>query len=563
MLSRLCIKNYVLVQDVTLSFSDGLNIISGETGAGKSIIISAIGFVLGARSDKNVVMSGSDFARVEAQFELLDSKTQDVLSGFGIDCEDGLVLSRKLNLDGKSEIRANGQIITLSMLKQITQNLLEIYGQHAYQILLDENKHIDFVDFCVTKELAKPLETLNNLLKRKSEILKTLDTLVSDETLREREKEMLEYQIKEIEDANLQPNEDVALAEKLNKMKNTQKVVEVLRNGLLVLRDNDENSVVCELHKLGHELFSITNIDKNIDETKQRIESTKIELEDVADTIEQILSQFDFDEEDFNTVDERLDCINKLKRKYGATVEEILNFCDDASKKLEMLSNSEATVARLKQDLKELEKQIDAVCCSITEIRKEASQKLSNKLVNELDTLGLKNTKFEVAFEKTSVSARGCDKLTFFFSANVGQKPMPLAKVISGGEMSRFMLAFDIIFGQNKFSTLIFDEIDTGISGEVSHIVANKMFQLSRHNQVIAITHLPAICAMADTNFKVQKHLQDGKTVTFVQKLDNEQNISEIARLTGVISNSQIAMQSAQELKAMCDLQKQKLAVHT
>ena len=557
MLSRLCIKNYVLIRDVDISFVDGLNIISGETGAGKSIIISSVGFVLGARSDKNIIMQGTDFARVEAQFDKLNSKTLDMLMSFGIEVEDSLIISRKLNIDGKTEIRVNGQIITLCMLKHITESLLEIYGQHAYQVLLDESKHIDFVDMCAKNELAKPLATLAQLLDKQTEIQKTLDSLLSDDSLREREKEMLEYQINEIENANLQPNEYDLLADKLNKMKNTQKVVDILNSSLALLRDNEETNVISALYNIEHNLLTINNIDKQIDETQQRINSAKIELGDVADTLEHALNQFAFDEQDFNEADQRQDLLNSLKRKYGATVDDILKFCDDATKRLNLLKDSESVVCKLKQDMSALNEQIKSCCDEITLIRQKSAQKLTLQLLNELNTLGLKGTQFEVRFEKVNVTTKGCDKITFYFSANIGQKLMPLAKVISGGEMSRFMLAFDIIFGENKFGTLIFDEIDTGISGEVSHIVAQKMYTLSKNNQIIAITHLPAICAMADANFKVQKHLQNNQTVTVVEKLNTEQNINEIARLTGMISHSQVAIQSAKELKAMCELKKQ------
>lgn len=559
MLSKLSITNYILIQNLTINFDKGLNIITGETGAGKSIILSAVAFVLGSRADKNLIRDGEQFARVEIQFDCLDDKTKNLLNDFGIDADETLVLSRKLYLDGKNDIRANGQIVTVGMLKQITVHLLEIYGQHSYQILLDENKHIDLVDIMLGDALDEPLNNLNTLLKTKQAITADLAKYNIDDASREREKQMLEYQINEIKEAALSLGEDNELYEQLLMMKNTQKVVENLNMTNAIINSNDAVNVLNMLYNAQHGLSTLVDIDKDIGTLYNRIESTRLELEDIAQTSEKIISKYDFSEQDYIKVDKRLDRINDLKRKYGATIEEILDFDQKAEERLNILTNSQQYINEQKQKLQFLESQLENVCEKISELRKKESSILSEKLISELKTLGIKNAQFEIRFESSNISAKGRDKLSFWFSANMGQKIMPLSKVMSGGEMSRFMLAFDIVFGKNKFGTLIFDEIDSGISGEVSHAVGLKLYQLSKESQIIAITHLPAICAMADVNFKVEKNIVNNNTTTIVTRLENLTNITEIARLTGVIGKSQIALQNAQELKNICNQQKTKI----
>ena len=560
MISKLCIKNYILIEDLTVELDKGLNIISGETGAGKSIIISAISFLLGAKTDKNVIMPDKDYTRVEIEFLNLDNNTLQVLNDLGIEGQDNLILSRKLTIDGKNDIRANGQIINLTMLKQITTRLLEVYGQHAYQVLLDDNKHIDFIDAILMDKISEPLSQLKALLQQTNDITKQLSNLNGDDASREREKQMLEYEISEITEANLNMEEEAELNNKLCKMKNTQKVLENLNAVTTILDGSDSASVLTMLYNAQHCTNIISNVDANIEAVNSRINSTRLELEDIKSTCEDIIQTYDFSEEDFNAIDARLDQIKALKRKYGQSVEEILQYCTNAEERLNQLTNSEELIEELKHKLEETNKNINDTCLYITNLRKEVSVSLTNQLLEELATLGLKDAQFNIQIDQSNITNKGADKVSFWFSANPGQKLMPLNKVMSGGEMSRFMLAFDIIFGLNQFGTLIFDEIDTGISGEVSYKVACKMYELSKHNQIIAITHLPAICAMADANFKVQKTVTNGKTITTLQKLDSINNIDEIARLTGAITKSAIALQNAQELKALCNQKKVSLS---
>lgn len=562
MLTKLSILNYILINDLTIQFDKGLNIISGETGAGKSIILSAIAFVLGAKSDKNVVRTGEKFARVEIQFDELDDKTKTVLQTFGIDVDDELIVSRKLCFDGKNDIRVNGQIVTINMLKQITTYLLEIYGQHSYQVLLDESRHIELVDAMIADKLQKPFTELDLLLKTKKQLICELEKYNFDDASREREKQMLEYQINEISQANLVVGEEEDLRKQMTVMKNTKKIVENLNLVSNIINTNENLNVLSMLYNAQRGLSSVLDITKDIDDIYNRIESARIELEDIAETSKQAISKYDFCEHDFVIFEERLDLINALKRKYGTTIEDVLEFCKQAEKRLDVLQNSEQYINEYKQKLDETDKKINGICANITQIRQKEGAVLSQQLIAELDSLGIKNAKFEITFAPAPINNKGADKLTFWFSANVGQKLMPLSKVMSGGEMSRFMLAFDVVFGKNQFGTLIFDEIDAGISGEVSYAVGLKLYNLAQSNQVIAITHLPAICAMADSNFKVAKTVVDEKTITTVEKLNNKQNLIEIARLAGALSKSQIALQNAQELKAVCNQQKLKIATN-
>ena len=556
MISRLSIKNYVLIDNLNIDFEQGLNILSGETGAGKSVVISALSFVLGARSDKNIIMPGCEFCRVDIEFLEVGLTAQNIMQNLGFELDTSLVISRKLFLDGKNEIRINGQLANLSMLKQITQNLLEIYGQHAYQVLLDESKHIDFVDSMIKDELQLPLQTLKILLEKQKEAKAKLENICSDDMMLEREKQMLKYQIEEITSAQLKENEDVLIQEQLNKMKHTQKIVENLQFVINILEAGEGARVLDNLFDAQRKLGTILGIDKAIDGIEERIKSVNIELDDISSTLNELVRGYDFSDSDFNQIDARMDLINSLKRKFGPNLCDVVSYLDKAKLRLDELENSDELIAQLKQELISLETQINDVCNKLTTMRKQASLKLEKSLLFELEELGMKDSQFVISIEPCSTTLKGSDFVTFKFCANKGQKLMPLAKVISGGEMSRFMLAFDIIFGLNKFGTLVFDEIDTGISGEVSHLVAQKMYELSKTNQIIAITHLPAICAMADVNFKVEKSTINEKTLTTVKKLDYQQNIKEIARLTGVVVLSQIALKNAEELKMQCSKQK-------
>lgn len=556
MISNLTIKNYILIKDVEIEFEHGLNIISGESGAGKSIIISALSFVLGNRTDKSVVMPSSEFCKVDVIFTMLKQSVLDNLTTLGVECEDGvLVLSRKLFVSGKSEIRANGQLINLGMLKAIAQDLLEIYGQHAYQVLLDESKHIDFVDAMIETDLRPKFDDLKLKIDKKRELETSLKKLCGDSESFEREKQMLTYQVEEIEKANLKNHEDVELLDNINKMKHTQKVFDSIDYSLNILNESDSN-IINGLFDCQHKLNNISNIDSEIASLNNRIESARIELDDICESLHSILGKYNFSEEDFRLADERMDLISSLKRKYGQNIGQVLEYKENAQKRLFELENSEELIEKFNLEIEETDKQIRTICKDISYLRKKTACELEERLIFELETLGIKDAKFVINFENSPVSYKGSDKVVFMFSANKGQNLASLSKVASGGEMSRFMLAFDIIFGLNKFGTLIFDEIDTGISGEVSNMVAKKMYALSKINQIIAITHLPTLCAMADVNFKVSKTTNDNITETMIEKLDKEDNIKEIARLTGVISYSKIAIQNAEELKIVCNSQK-------
>ena len=560
MISKLRIKNYVLIDEVEIDFEKGLNVISGETGAGKSIILSAISFALGNKTDKSVIMPNKNFCSVEIVFSDISHNVLQCLNEFGIVIEEGtLILSRKLTADGRNDIRANGELINLSTLKRITENLIEIYGQHACQVLLDERKHVDLVDAFIELELEPIFKNLKELINSKQEVEEQLNRLNLDESYCERQKQMLKFEIVEIEEANLKDNEDVELDEILNKMKHTQKIVDSIESVLYCLKGNENCNVLNLLYDSEKKLNLISNIDESVLTIEKRIESTRIELDDVESSLKDILASYDFSEEDFRIADERHDLINALKRKYGATIKEIKNYSQTAQQELDMLEHSAETIEVLKHKKIELETDISKLCGLITQKRTMAARTLEKQLITELRSLGLNDSKFEIEITNTDITFKGQDKVSFLFCANKGQKLMQLSKVISGGEMSRFMLAFDIVFGLDKFGTLIFDEIDTGISGEVSYLVAQKMYTLSRKSQTVVITHLPVICAMADVNFKVVKQCVNEKTITEVQKLDSKQNIEEIARLAGGVVLSQLSIKNAEELKFLCTNQKIKV----
>lgn len=533
MLKLIEIHNIALIDELKLELSEGLNILSGETGAGKSIIIDSFNFVMGERADKTLIRHDQEFATVQAVFEnYLTSSVKEVLSQNGIDADSELILFRKMSVNGKNECRINGRLVTLAVLKDLTIKLADIHGQHEHQALLNTESHIVLLDKFGGEKLLNAKEKYLESFEKYQDVISQIAKYTSSED-RARKLDILEYQIEEIERASLYEQEEEDVKQKIKKISNVQKISENLTSAINDLykgdfcADNFINSASSNLNQ-------ISEFDEEISGLSERLSSCEIELKDIAETLEDVLSSVDYSENEINALQDRYDLIKSLERKYGKTVSDVLAFLDSAIKERDFYQNSEQELLKLEKEAEKLREETEKLGEKLSEIRKDTASVLTKKIQTELSELGMKNAKFSVDFTKKALSTNGVDEVEFLISANLGEPLKPLAKVISGGEMSRFMLAIKVILADiDEINTMVFDEIDTGISGVIAQVVANKLYEISINRQVIAVTHLPQLTSMADKHYLIEKTASNGKTNTNVYLLDYEGSVKEISRLIG------------------------------
>jgi len=553
MLQRLCVKNVALISEADVEFDGKLNILSGETGSGKSVILDSINFVLGSKADKTMIRYGEREMSVRAEFYVEEnSEALKVLNGFDVESDGEIVITRKFTADGKSTIKINGNAVTASMLKSVTQHLVDVHGQSEHFFLLSEDNQLKVVDGLLGEKAQKIKDELAALISEKRGIKAKISELGGDEGERERQLDLLNYQINEIESANLREGEFEELKTRQNIIANTEKILTSLNAARSVL--NDEGGCADGISTAKHYINGISAFSDAYSQIGDRLESLGVEIDDISETLSDLADELCFDGREAEEIDERLNLIKSLKKKYGADEKEILSFCDKARAKAEVLSDGANAVARYTAELKEIDKKIYSLCRKLTELRKDGAEKFCKEVVEELKTLNIPDAKFGVEFadydEATAnlSSANGSDSICFNFSANKGEPLKPLSKVISGGEMSRFMLAVKTrLKDVNGISTYIFDEIDAGISGYTATTVAEKFVKISKSTQILAVSHLPQVCAASDAQFLIYKEEEGGKTLTKVKKLDEESKIDEIIRLTGSVQSA-AARQHAVEL---------------
>ncbi|MBR1925872.1 MAG: DNA repair protein RecN [Clostridia bacterium] len=531
MITKLRIQNFALIEDLTLNLTNNLVVFSGETGSGKSIIINAINFLIGERADKTFIRNESDFMQVDGIFKISE-KAKKICENFGIKADDELLITRKISLDGKSEARANGEIITISMLKQITEALVDVCGQHQNQSLLNPLNHLTFLD---EYNYPQSLNDLKKVIQNLKIVHQNLKKFGGDDASREREKDILNFELSELENAEIVEGEDEILQEKQKLFQHTQKLLEAISLASACLSGDDNFSVDNCLYGAIKNLNSVINIDKNIENEYNRLNSVQIELSDIKQSLEDVLNGYDFSEEEFLRVENRLSLLKNIKRKYGGSLSEALNYQKSLKEKLYFLENSEQEIKKLTEEKNDLTKKAYDLCEKITKHRKTIAKIFEQKIKEELSTLGMEEAKLVVDFKQKEIfDENGIDEINFMFSANIGEPLKPLTKVISGGEMSRFMLAFKTVLGnKNSTPTLLFDEIDSGIGGETGYMVGLKLKSLAKNAQVIVVTHLASIGAMADKHFKVFKTLKTSRTITNVLELTEQEKLTEIARLAG------------------------------
>ena len=554
MLSKLTIKNVALIDSAEIEFCAGLNVLSGETGAGKSVILDSVNFVLGAKADKTMIRYGETECMVKAEFSVPEeSKAVRALREMDIDTDGDIIISRRFSESGKSSIKLNGNTVTVSMLRKVTDSLVDVHGQSEHFFLLKEVNQLRTLDGVIGEELIPRKERLAGLLSEMQKIEQQINLLGGDVKERGRRLDILKFQIDEIEAVGLKDGEEEELLAKRNKINNLEKIISAVHEATEAL--SGENGALDYIRSSKRAMSGISRLDEEYSAVCDRLESLSLEADDIAETLSEMGEDLYFDEDEARETENRLDEIASLKRKYGADKKEIDSYLKKSKEEYDLLSDCEGQYAILTEKSECVRKQIYEVCREITALRKKHGEAFCRRVTEELKTLNIRNAKFEIQFgdyalqDAASAGINGLDELCFLFSANAGEPLKPLGKIISGVEMSRFMLAIKTqLSNVNEISTYIFDEIDAGISGKTAKVVGEKFAKIAKNMQIIAVSHLAQIAAMSDREFLIEKREEDGKTHTYVRMLDEGEKTQEIVRLLGGESGEEFAVKHAEEL---------------
>lgn len=554
MLEHLHIKNVALIKESEISFGEGLNILTGETGAGKSMVIDSLQFALGGRAGKDFLRHGEKMASVEALFAVQSSALQEKLEENGIEPEeDGSVLiTRTLSETGKSVCRVNGSTVTVSMLKEIAEDLIDIYGQHEHQSLLNPSKHIRLLDRFCGAGFGDAMEEYKASFSALKEIDKQLDALMGNESQREQRMDILSFQKDEMEAAAIKAGEEEDLLEQKKRLGSMEKLMRLMGESIALLYDgNDRMPSACD--QLGDALSKLqeaAEYDHTLTPFVDALADAYAAVEDTARELKREADKQENDPEALEQIEERLQIIYKLKRKYGGTVEAVLAFYDKVVEELDFLANSNEKVAELMAIREKEQKKLTAYAETLTARRKDTAEQVAEQIETALRDMEMKDARFHIQIdEKSDWTADGKDKVEFLISANAGESLKPLAKIASGGEMSRVMLALKtVLVDADDIGTFIFDEIDTGVSGRTARKVGEKMRFLGGRRQILCITHLPQIAAMADSHFLIEKESDGEETTTKVTPLTEEGSVGEVARLMGGSDVTETTLAAAREL---------------
>lgn len=565
MLLQLNIKKFALIEELSISFERGFNVLSGETGAGKSIIIDAINYVLGGKFNKELIRTGENKTFVEAIFTLENEMSKEELIDQNIEYEDWIIVSRESFQSGKSITKVNGRSILISQLKKITETLLDIHGQHENQNLLDSSNHINYLDYFQEKKIKKPLKEYNLIYEKIKDIEKKIKELSGQNSDREKIVDFLKFQIEEINGANLKEEEEKELEEKFKLLSNSEKFTKVLNYSYEVLKNGEENgnSVIDTLDLVIRELASIEKDMNHIEKVNKSLENIYYVLEENINEIRNLKDNIYYDEEELNIINSRLYQIGALKKKYAPTIFEILEYKDKLEKQYEELVHSEKIIEELNKKRTILIKDIKKIALELHAIREEGAIDLEQKVKKELDYIGLEKSTFRVSVElREEFKEQGMDGVQFLISTNPGEPLKPLEKIVSGGELSRIMLALKTVFvDKDKIPSVIFDEIDTGISGRVAQSVAEKMYSISQKHQVFCVTHLPQISCFSDTHYLVSKKVKENKTYTIIEKLDSSGKNEELAKMIGGSEVTDLTLKHAEEMIFIANKKKESLKI--
>ncbi len=562
MLKRLTIENVALIDRAELEFCEGLNVLTGETGAGKSVILDSIDFVLGAKADRGMIRSGTDHCLVRAEFTSSE-EVNAVLEEYDIEPDDTLVISRKLTADGRGSLKLNGCTVTVSMLRRVTSRLVDVHGQSEHFFLLKEANQLRLLDSVAGEPAAQKKAEVRALLSARKDILAELALVGGDEGERSRRLDILKYQIDEIRRADLKEGEEEELLALRTRFRNAEKIV----SGLAAARDHllADGGAVDGTHSATRALAGISTYEKACEALSERLSAAAEELSDIADGVESLLDEMDMDEREAERVENRLDELKALKRKYGGDVAAIHAFLEKAVAEYDLLTNSGARYEELTHELSETEHRLFGVCRELAGIRKSAAEHFTGSVTEELKTLGIPSARFEVEFDDFTeedvgkATSEGLGGVRFRFSANAGEPLKELGKIISGGEMSRFMLAVKAqLSTDGGIGTYIFDEIDAGIGGRTARVVGEKFIKIARRVQLLAVTHLAQIACFADREFLIEKREEGGKTFSRMRELDAEGRLEELVRLIG--GGSEHVRAHAQELLSEAEVYKKSLS---
>lgn len=558
MLRRLAVQNLALIERLELSPCRNLNILSGETGAGKSIIVDGIMLLLGARYDKSLLRYGTESGYVEGEFDATE-RTRDLMRELGWDEDDTVIVLRRFHADGKNEIRINGRAATTNMLKQLTATLVDIYGQNEYQSLLRPGEHLRILDYYIRNDCAETKAAYAKAYGALAETKKQLAE-IGVESEREREIDLLRFQIAEINDAHTYENEEEELLERRNIITSSEKIYAALGRAVQALGEQDgaATELVGDAEK---ELASVAHLKTTFNDLYERLQSVSIELSDLCEGIGDELDGMHFDQNELDELEKRLSFVRSLKRKYGA-YRDMLSFADKASAKLSYLENADEAYEQLSKHKRALLHELYVLAGQLREKRARGAAEFESRIKAELGELGMEHADFRIVFSEFPAEdafegqfgASGADTAEFYLSPNAGQPLKPLVKIISGGEMSRFMLALKVIYNEaDDIPTMIFDEIDAGISGITGQVVAKKLAAISRRHQILCVTHLAQIASMADAHFFIRKQTDGNSTVTTVTPLDKDGMVDEISRLSGGKGISKQSDLSASTMKKWSD----------
>ena len=522
MISTLHIRNIGIIEDLSIDLNRGLNVLTGETGAGKTLIIDSLQIISGGRFSKDMIRKGETNSFVELC--MYEPENENSIDG-------NIIISREIQSNGKNMCKINGRMVTVNELKEFMSKFIEIHGQNDNQNLLDSKQHLQYLDGFIGNKFINEKEEYKKIYNRYNEVKQELKENYGDDKERQRKLDLLKYQVNEIDEANLKIDEEIELEEKRKVMMNSEKIVENLQEADNLIAENSIDSISMAIRALE----KIENIDKKYEKISSDLKSTYYELQELSRDISTYKDDVYFDEEENNYIEERLDLIYSLKRKYGNTIEEILTYLEETKKEIEHIENLEEYNNKLKKEKNELEEKMNILACKIHETREKYAKDLSNSINIELEELEMKNAKINVHVDyiENEYFRTGKDIVSFYITTNVGEDEKELSKIASGGEMSRTMLAIKkVLADSDKMPVLIFDEIDTGISGKAASSVAKKLKAIAQKHQVLCISHLPNIAAIADYNYFISKNVKEERTKTQIKLLKENEVIEEIARIS-------------------------------
>lgn len=549
MLIQLNIKNFALIENISLDLGSGFNILSGETGAGKSILIDAIDYVLGGKFSKDLIRTGEERTRVEAIFSIDSNELRGVLNELEIESDDVLIISRETLISGKTIIKVNGKSFIVSQLRKIREKLLDIHGQHQSQNLLQKSSHVNYLDNYIGSEveveIKKFLDLRNKLLNIREKIKS-----ISGNNDKEKLADYIKFQIEDIDKANLKSGEEEDLKDQYNILSNAEKITKSVSVSYNLLNGVESAGIIENISKVLTELGYVEEHLSKIKEKREIIEEAFYNIEETSRELRDILEEIYYDEEELSKINERLFLINSYKKKYGGSIEAVLDTYNNLKQQYEELINAEEIIKELKEEEKIIYNDMKVLGEKISNIRKKYSGELREKILTELSYVGLDKSNMNILIEtKENFDEKGFDDVTFMISTNPGEPMKSLEKVLSGGELSRIMLALKCVFAdKDDIPTLIFDEIDTGISGQVGQRVGEKMYQVSKNHQVLCITHLPQIAILSDHHYFVSKEIRNEKTFTNIRLLSNEEKIYQVATMLGGDSVTNATLENVREM---------------